>query len=205
MYRGKKNKSDKDIKMNKAELRSLIKEEIKKVLSEAVVIDPVLKDKLKSSLAARKRDPEDENAHDALKNVLMQIYKKAGRKDASDLANASMEDESTLNGSMNNVLSLIKDMLAEPAGSSKASYIYDTLAKYSIASVTPKGTSTEIEDKFNDWKYTYAGSAKEMYNDLLKAKAINKVGNKYVEKYSDSEDALIKGIKANKKFKKYNK
>jgi len=191
--------------MNKAELRSLIKEEIKKVLSEAVVIDPVLKDKLKSSLAARKRDPEDENAHDALKNVLMQIYKKAGRKDASDLANASMEDESTLTGTMNNVLSLIKDMLAEPAGSSKASYIYDTLAKYSIASVTPKGTGTEIEHRFGDWKYTYAGSAKEMYKDLLKAKAINKVGNKYVEKYSDSEDALIKGIKANKKFKKYNK
>ena len=188
--------------MTKQEFRSLIKEEIKKVLSEAAVIDPALKDKLKSSLTARKRDPEDENAHDALKNVLTQIYKKAGRKDASNLANASMEDESTLTGTLNNVLSLIKDTLAEPAGSSKASYIYDTLAKYSIAIVTPKGAGTEIEDKFSNWKYTYAGSAKEMYDDLLKAKAINKAKGKYIEKYSDSEDALIKGIKANKKFKK---
>jgi hypothetical protein len=188
--------------MKKSELKKLLREEIRKVLRESITVDPSLVAKLKPAIAARKRDPEDENAHDALKNVLMQIYKKAGRKDASDLANSSMEDESTLNGSMSDVLSLIKDMLSEPASSSKASYIYDTLAKYDVASVTPKGTGTEIEHRFGDWKYKYAGSADEMYKDLLKAKAINKVGNKYIEKYSDSEDSLLKGIEANKRFKK---
>ena len=40
--------------MKRSEFKKLLREEIRKVLSEAAVIDPVSKDKLKSSLAERR-------------------------------------------------------------------------------------------------------------------------------------------------------
>jgi hypothetical protein len=99
--------------MNKSEFRKLIREEVRKVISEAATIDPVLQTKLKTVMIARKRNPEDENAHDALEKVLMQIYKKAGRKDAKELAAGNMEDEVTMTGPLSAVMSLIKDTLSE--------------------------------------------------------------------------------------------
>ena len=189
--------------MNKKEFRGLIREEIKKVLNEATAIDPALKVKLKSSLAARKRDPEDENAYNELKDVITQIYKKAGRKDAESLVDATMEDESTLTGTMNDVLSVIKDMLSEPASSSKnAPPIYDSLGQYQRYDVKPKGSQTEIIHFLNFWTYLYAGTPDEMYTDLINANAIHKSGNKYREKMARNDDALTNAIKANKKFKK---
>ena len=53
-------------------------EEIKKVLDEAVnanlLNDTKVKDALKKLLAARKRNPEDENAHDMMEQYLIQLY-----------------------------------------------------------------------------------------------------------------------------------
>lgn len=109
--------------MKATEFRQLIREEIRKVLNEAVTIDPALKDKLKIALAARKRDPEDENAHDAVEAVLMQIYKKAGRRDAKELASGNMEDESTMTGPLSAVISLINDTLSEPQSTTKGKTI----------------------------------------------------------------------------------
>ena len=99
--------------MKITEFRKLIREEVRKVVNEAVAIDPVLQTKLKASLIARKRDPEDENAHNELQNTLMQIYKKAGRKDAKELAAGNMEDETTMTGPLSALVSLIKDTLSE--------------------------------------------------------------------------------------------
>ena len=67
----------------------------------------------KIAVAARKRNPEDENAHDKLENVLMQIYKKMGRSDAKELASGNMEDEVTMTGPVSAVVSLIKDTLSD--------------------------------------------------------------------------------------------
>ena len=76
-------------------------------------IDPTLLAKLKTAVAARKRDPEDENAHDELENILMQIYQKMGAEDAEGLAASNMEDEVTMTGPVSAVVSLIKDTAEE--------------------------------------------------------------------------------------------
>lgn len=99
--------------MTKQELRSLIKEEITRILKEAVSIDPALKNELKVALATRKRDPEDDSAHDFLEYTLRKIYKKAGRKDANKLASDNMKDEVTMTGPLSAVISLINDTLSD--------------------------------------------------------------------------------------------
>ena len=95
--------------MKKSELTQIIKEEIRKVLSEAVVIDPILKNKLKTAIANRLRDGEDKDAFLDVVKALKQIYKKAGRADAGMLAVFSMQDSrmNTITGALN----VIKDML----------------------------------------------------------------------------------------------
>ena len=102
-------------KMKISEFKKMIREEIQNVLKEAAVmtINPALLSKLKIAVAARKRNPEDENAHDKLENVLMQIYKKMGRSDAEELASGNMEDEVTMTGPVSAVVSLIKDTLSD--------------------------------------------------------------------------------------------
>ena len=101
--------------MKISEFKKMIREEIQNVLKEAAVmtINPALLSKLKIAVAARKRNPEDENAHDKLENVLMQIYKKMGRSDAKELASGNMEDEVTMTGPVSAVVSLIKDTLSD--------------------------------------------------------------------------------------------
>ena len=178
-------------------LREAIRQEISKILSEAVTIDPALKDKLKVALSARKRDPEDENAHDAVEAVLMQIYKKAGRKDAKELASGNMEDESTMTGPLSAVISLIKDTLSEPQSTTKGKtiYIVDTFQDYNVATITGTKTQSEIKERFADWKYVFAGSPDQLVKELIKVKAIHKASGKYIE--SDTErDSVRKGIKA---------
>jgi len=98
--------------MNLQEFRKLIREEVRKVIKENAAIDPLLLNKLKGALAKRIRYPEDENAHDAVENILAQIYKKAGRRDAYELAANNMEDEVTMEGPLNAVITLIHDTLA---------------------------------------------------------------------------------------------
>jgi len=191
--------------MKLSEFRKLIREEVRKVVSEAVVIDPVLQTKLKASLVARKRNPEDENAHDELQNSLMQIYKKAGRKDAKELAAGNMEDEITMTGPLSALVSLIKDTLSEPqsSDSSKEIYILDDFGRYESITIEKTATGSEIRDRGFLWKYSYAGSPMDLLKDLIVAKAISKVGSKYRE--SDTErESVRKAIKANPKFKKQN-
>lgn len=184
--------------MNKTNtLREAIRQEIKKILSEAVTIDPALKDKLKIALAARKRDPEDENAHDAVETVLTQIYKKAGRKDAKKLASGNMEDESTMTGPLSAVMALIKDTLSEPQTTSKGKtiYIVDTLQDYDVAAIKATPAGSEIKERFASWKYVFAGSPEQLVKELIKVKAVHKASGMYIE--SDTErDSIRKGIKA---------
>jgi hypothetical protein len=88
--------------------------ERRKTVNEATItIDPTLLGKLKTAVTARKRDPEDENAHDELENILMQIYQKMGAEDAEGLAAYNMEDEVTMTGPVSAVVSLIKDTAEE--------------------------------------------------------------------------------------------
>jgi len=91
--------------MKASEFRKLIREEIRNVLKEAetisidgksVTISSILINKLKVALAARISDPEDEIAHDEVEDILTQIYKKAGRRDAKELAAGNMEDKVTM-------------------------------------------------------------------------------------------------------------
>ena len=77
--------------MKKIQLKNLIREEISKVLKEAVTIDSTLLNKLKVAITARMREPEDENAHDEVEDILTQIYKKMGADDAEGLAASDME------------------------------------------------------------------------------------------------------------------
>ena len=183
--------------MKKSEFKQLIREEIRKVLNEAVTIDPTLKDKLKVALAARKRDPEDENAHNAVEVVLTQIYKKAGRKDAKELASANMEDESTMTGPLSAVMSLINDTLSEPKSTSKGKpiYIVDTFQDYDVATIKATPAGSEIKERFANWKYIYNGSPEQLVKELIKIKAVHTASGKYIE--SDTErDSIRKGIKA---------
>ena len=183
--------------MKKSEFKQLIREEIRKVLNEAVTIDPALKDKLKVALTARKRDPEDENAHNAVEVVLTQIYKKAGRKDAKELASGNMEDESTMTGPLSAVMSLINDTLSEPKSASKGKsiYIVDTFQDYDVATIKATPAGSEIKERFADWKYVFAGSPEQLVKELIKIKAVHTASGKYIE--SDTErDSIRKGIKA---------
>lgn len=65
------------------------------------------------ALKARMRNPEDENAHDAVEAVLTAIFKKAGVIDAEDMAAGAMEDEVFMSGPYNAAVSTIKDMLSD--------------------------------------------------------------------------------------------
>jgi hypothetical protein len=121
--------------MKATEFRKLIREEVRKALQEAATttIDPTLLSKLKTAVAARKRDPEDENAHDELESILMQIYKKMGRSDAEELASGNMEDEVTMTGPVSAVVSLIKDTVSDDASTAawekRSNDYFDRMAK----------------------------------------------------------------------------
>ena len=198
--------------MKKSEFRQLIREEIRKVINEAVTIDPALQAKLKIALAARKRDPEDENAHDAVENILMQIYKKAGRKDAKELAAGSMEDEVTMTGPLSAVLSLVKDTVAELdsySGSAKSTSIKikEPSGDFPSAIIDKTAMGSEITHANNKWKYSYAGSPMDMIKDLMNANGIRKVGSSYREVSSKDPllalgSSIVKAIQSNPKFKK---
>ena len=99
--------------MKTSEFRKLIREEVRKVLKEAATIDSTLLNKLKVAMTARMRDPEDENAHDEVKDILTQIYQKMGAEDAEGLAAYNMEDEVTMTGPVSAVVTLIKDTFEE--------------------------------------------------------------------------------------------
>lgn len=189
--------------MKKIQLKNLIREEIRRVLKEAATIDSTLLNKLKVAMTARMRDPENENAHDEVEDILTQIYKKMGAEDAEGLAASNMEDEVTMTGPVSAVVTLIKDTLSEPMskGSSKSVYINDTFNDYTSATITKTSTGSEIIDRMRNWKYAYPGSPQEMIEDLIQSKGVRKAGSGYIESNTEKE-SILKAIKTNSKFKK---
>jgi hypothetical protein len=97
--------------MKTSEFRKLIREEIRKVLKEASTTEldnPTVKNTLKKLLNARKRNPEDENAHDDMEQYLVQLFTKMKVGDPESLASYMMEDEESATGTVEGMISAIK-------------------------------------------------------------------------------------------------
>ena len=193
--------------MNTIKLKQIIREEIQNVLKEAVTlsvdgksvtISSILVNKLKVAMDVRMRDPKDKNAHDEVQDLLMQIYKKAGRRDAKELAAGNMEDEVTMTGPVSAVVSLIKDTIQGSSKSSKSIDIKDALGRYIVAFITKTSTGSQIE-KPGMWKYSYAGSPMDLLNALIQAKAVREISGKYRE---TGDDQISNAVKSNPEFKK---
>ena len=184
--------------MTTIKLKQIIREEIQNVLRESVTIDSALLNKLKVAMAARMRNPEDENAHDEVEDILTQIYKKMGAGDAEGLAAGNMEDEVTMTGPVSAVVSLIKDTIQSSSKSSKSIDIKDALGRYIVAFITKTSTGSQIE-KTGAWKYSYAGSPMDLLNALIRAKAVREIAGKYRE---TGEDQISNAVESNPEFKK---
>jgi hypothetical protein len=101
--------------MNSNKLKQIIREEIRNVLKEAVTLSIDGKSVTISSILVNKlKVAKDKNAHAEVEDILTQIYKKAGRRDAKELAAGNMEDEVTMKGPLSAVVSLIKDTVSVP-------------------------------------------------------------------------------------------
>ena len=185
------------------ELKKLIREEVRKVLKEAATMDSTLLNKLKIAMTARMRDPEDENAHDEVKDLLTQIYQKMGAEDAEGLAAGNMEDEVTMTGPVSAVVSLIKDTIqgSSPSKSPKSIDIKDVLGRYVVAFITKTATGSQIE-KSGMWKYAYAGSPMDLLSSLIQKKAVREASGNYRE---TNEDQVSNAVESNPKFKKLSK
>jgi hypothetical protein len=140
----------KDNEMNSRRLKQIIREEIRNVLKEAetisvdgksVTISSILINKLKVAMDVRISNPDDENVRDEVEDILTQIYKKAGRRDAKELAAGNMEDEVTMTGPVSAVVSLIKDTVAVPYLSSKDRQLIAKFKNWAVDSPT----STDVE------------------------------------------------------------
>ncbi len=97
--------------MKTSEFRKLIREEIRKVLKEASTVEldnPTVKNALKKLLNARKRNPEDENAHDDMEQYLIQLFTKMKVGDPESLASYMMEDEASATGPVEDMIAAIK-------------------------------------------------------------------------------------------------
>lgn len=140
----------KDNEMNSNRLKQIIREEIQNVLKEAetisidgksVTISSILINKLKVAMDVRMRNPKDENARDGVEDILTQIYKKAGRRDAKELAAGNMEDEVTMTGPLSAVVSLIKDTVTVPYLSSSDKQLIKKFKSWTV----DNPTSTDVE------------------------------------------------------------
>ena len=111
----------------------------------------------------------------------MQIYKKAGRKDAKELAKGSMEDESTMTGPLSAVMSLVQDTLSDsdsnistsfsgPPSVKLANKMYNTLVDNSPKAINSIETS--------------------IYNAVNKIQPISK--SKFMKKYGPEFEVLSK-------------
>ena len=149
-------------------------------------------------MAQRMRNPEDENAHDEVEDILTQIYQKMGADDAEGLAAGNMEDEVTMTGPVSAVVSLIKDTIQGSSKSSKSIDIKDALGRYIVAFITKTSTGSQIE-KPGMWKYSYAGSPMDLLNALIQAKAVREISGKYRE---TGDDQISNAVKSNPEFKK---
>ena len=99
--------------MKISELKQIIKEEIQNVLKEAVILSVDGKSvTISSTLVNKLKAAMEKNAYDEVKDILTKIYKKAGRKDAEELAARNMKDKVTETGNLDAVVSLIKDPLS---------------------------------------------------------------------------------------------
>jgi hypothetical protein len=136
--------------MNTIKLKQIIREEIRNVLKEAVTlsidgksvtISSILVNKLKVAMDVRMSNPKDKNAHAEVEDILTQIYKKAGRRDAKELAAGNMEDEVTMTGPLSAVVSLIKDTVAVPYLSSKDKQLIKSFKSWAV----DNPTSTDVE------------------------------------------------------------
>ena len=102
--------------MKASEFRKLIREEVRRALKEvssAALNDPKIKDALKKLLNARKRSPEDENAHDQMEQYLIQLFTKMKIDDPEDFASYMMEDEEFATGTVEGMISSIKFALED--------------------------------------------------------------------------------------------
>jgi len=136
--------------MKASEFKKLIREEIRNVLKEAetisidgksVTISSILINKLKVAMDVRISNPKDENARDGVEDILTQIYKKAGRGDAKELAAGNMEDEVTMTGPVSAVVSLIKDTVTVPYLSSSDKQLIKRFKSWTV----DNPTSTDVE------------------------------------------------------------
>ena len=94
---------------------NVLKEDVTlSVDGKSATISSILVNKLKAAMDVRMSNPEDKNAHDEVENILTQIYRKAGRRNAKELAAGNMEDEVTMTGPLSAVVSLIKDTVSVP-------------------------------------------------------------------------------------------
>jgi hypothetical protein len=102
--------------MKASEFRKLIREEVRRALKEvssSALNDPKIKDALKKLLNARKRSPEDENAHDQMEQYLIQLFTKMKIDDPEDFASYMMEDEEFATGTVEGMISSIKFALED--------------------------------------------------------------------------------------------
>jgi hypothetical protein len=159
--------------MNSLKLKQIIREEIRNVLKEAetisidgksVTISSILINKLKVAMDVRMRNPKDENARNEVEDILTQIYKKAGRRDAKELAAGNMEDEVTMTGPLSAVVSLIKDTVAVPYLSSKDKQL---IKKFKSQAVD-NPTSTDVD--FFSAKHNLNSSQKSLLKRIFLSK-----------------------------------
>ncbi len=97
--------------MKASEFRKLIREEVRKALRESsspILNDVKVKDALKKLLNARKRSPEDENAHDQMEQYLIQLFTKMKAGDPESLASYMMEDEEFATGTVEGMIAAIE-------------------------------------------------------------------------------------------------
>jgi len=102
--------------MKASEFKKLIREEVQKVLKEASTAElnnSTVKSALKKLLNARKRDPEDENAHDEMEQYLVQLFTKMKVGDPESLASYMMEDEEFATGTVEGMISSIEFALED--------------------------------------------------------------------------------------------
>ena len=88
-------------------------------LKEAATIDstplgdPKVKDALKKLLNARKRNSEDETAHDQMEQYLIQLFTKMKLQDPESFASYMMEDEEFATGTVDGMISSIEFALED--------------------------------------------------------------------------------------------
>ena len=128
---------------------NVLKEDVTlSVDGNSVTISSILVNKLKAAMDVRMRNPEDENAYNEVKNILTQIYRKAGRKNAEELAAGNMEDEVTKTGDLSAVVSLIKDTVAVPYLSSKDKQLIKSFKSWAVDNPTSIDVDT-FSRKYN--------------------------------------------------------